>query len=76
MTTFHLVEQLAEACVICGQNILYSSDVNNEQYVGYDAKFCKRCDRWLEGTCEDPLCKYCPDRPPKPSLVHYTEVGA
>lgn len=40
------------------------TDYNEE----YDARFCKRCDRWLETACDDPHCTYkCTTRPEKPS---------
>lgn len=32
----------------------------------WDAYFCPVDDKWLEGTCGDPLCGYCPNRPDHP----------
>lgn len=35
----------------------------------YDAKFCRRCDRWLETRCSDRGCEFCAKRPTRPSLA-------
>lgn len=35
----------------------------------YDAYYCPKCDAWLEGQCDDPLCRFCPGRPTNPSEV-------
>ncbi len=48
-----------ELCHKCNKNKLYSYD--------YDAFFCIHCDEWLEQPCQDPDCKHCKERPPKPS---------
>ena len=33
----------------------------------YDAFFCRLCDAWLEGRCEDPNCGFCRNERIKPS---------
>lgn len=33
----------------------------------HDATYCEKCDEWLEKTCSDVHCKYCLERPAKPS---------
>jgi hypothetical protein len=39
-------------------------------YRGYsdkhDAMFCKTCNVWLEGRCNDPNCEFCLNRPEIP----------
>ena|ERR1019366_8374623 len=45
-------------CNRCGERGDYSLE--------YDANFCPRCDRWLEGGCRDPQCKFCSQRPAQP----------
>jgi hypothetical protein len=35
----------------------------------HDARYCKSCDIWLEPVCGSSECKYCNDRPNKPSEV-------
>lgn len=46
-------------CPCCGAEKLYSGK--------YDAYYCKACDVWLEGNCNDPECEFCSSRPEKPS---------
>lgn len=46
-------------CPTCGEKIYYS--------VVYDAYFCISCDKWLEKACRNPRCRFCADRPIKPS---------
>jgi hypothetical protein len=48
--------------------------VNSDERVGYDAKFCRRCDIWLEGACGDRGCEFCARRPERPSLVPYRDL--
>lgn len=36
----------------------------------YDSYYCDNCDEWAEGTCSDPGCEFCSDRPDKPSSVN------
>ena len=50
----HLVQELTERCLICDQAVWVSGYENNRHHVGYDAKFCRACDTWLESTCPDP----------------------
>jgi hypothetical protein len=45
-------------CNRCGEQGHYS--------LNYDASYCPRCDRWLEGTCRDPRCRFCRPRPVRP----------
>lgn len=37
--------------------------------VRHGALYCKRCDAWIEPTCNNFDCSYCKDRPLKPSGV-------
>ena len=32
----------------------------------YDSYVCDQCNTWLDGTCEDPECMFCKDRPATP----------
>lgn len=48
-----------DLCDTCKNKIYYS--------VVHDAYFCISCDKWLESACEDPECRFCSDRPDKPS---------
>jgi hypothetical protein len=42
---------------------------NTGKYLEYfDSFYCPDCDNWLEPICEDKECRYCSDRPEKPSL--------
>jgi len=34
--------------------------------IDHDSHFCPLCNIWLEGTCDDPECGFCPTRPEKP----------
>lgn len=34
----------------------------------FDAYYCEKCDHWMEESCGDPQCRFCPERPFKPSL--------
>jgi hypothetical protein len=43
----------------CGSECKY-----NEHF---DAHYCQKCDEWLEEKCNDQECKYCAERPEKPS---------
>ena len=70
----HLVQELTERCLICDQAVWVSGYENNRHHVGYDAKFCRACDTWLESTCPDPRCQYCSRRPNRPSLIPYADV--
>ena len=45
-------------CNRCGQPTELNWD--------YDARFCRRCNRWIESACGDVNCPYCADRPAKP----------
>ena len=46
-------------CEFCGEALLYSWR--------HDAYFCPECDIWTDEPCDDPRCKYCADRPERPS---------
>lgn len=35
----------------------------------FDAKFCVKCDEWIEKRCPDPTCSFCVNRPNKPSML-------
>ena len=48
-------------CSKCQNNSVY-------YYRVYDALFCASCNEWHDGTCNDPSCDYCPNRPLKPLL--------
>ncbi len=54
-----MVEQILCQCPKSTQKGGYSEK--------YDARFCKTCDRWIEGACSDTWCHYCKDRPSRPS---------
>lgn len=45
-------------CTTCEVNLVYYDD--------FDAWFCPKCNDWIESTCSDPNCKYCPNRPVTP----------
>jgi len=45
----------------CGRIFDYSQ--------GYDAEFCRACDRWWAKACSDPRCEFCATRPARPSLA-------
>jgi hypothetical protein len=45
----------------CGSERQYSAE--------YDAYYCELCNEWLEETCEDLECKFCQNRPEKPSMI-------
>ena len=40
----------------------------------HDAYYCELCNKWLEPTCDDPDCWFCPDRPEKPSQIIYNQT--
>lgn len=50
-----------EACVACGQPVIYTESL--------DAKFCATCNAWKEPPCSDPECTFCRQRlkPPLPA---------
>jgi hypothetical protein len=53
----------------CGNKKSYSSE--------YDCFYCKNCNLWLEGKCDDEECEYCRARPPQPSDYEpIQDVGA
>ena len=70
----HLVQELTELCIECDESIWVSGYQNNHRYVGYDAKYCRSCDTWLDSTCPDPICQYCSRRPRRPSLIPYADL--
>jgi hypothetical protein len=37
----------------------------------HDALYCKQCDAWIEPICSKFDCKYCKDRPARPSEVKH-----
>lgn len=37
----------------------------------YDSYYDDETDEWLEGTCSDPTCEYCAERPEKPSMAQH-----
>ena len=37
--------------------------------IKHDAFYDQKNDKWLESKCNDPNCKFCKDRPDKPSKV-------
>jgi transcription initiation factor TFIIIB Brf1 subunit/transcription initiation factor TFIIB len=39
----------------------------------HDAYYCKDCDAWIEGTCEDHECQYCRNRHTKPSELYVSK---
>lgn len=45
-------------CTTCKSNLIY--------YDRFDSYFCPKCNRWTESKCDDPHCRYCPNRPEKP----------
>jgi hypothetical protein len=49
----------ARVCERCVGDLLYCNR--------HDAYFCLVCDLWVERSCSDPECPYCPGRPDKPS---------
>lgn len=48
-------------CEQCGSERQYSNK--------YDAYYCELCNKWLEETCDDVECDFCPTRPEKPSQI-------
>lgn len=34
----------------------------------FDSYACDRCDKWLEGRCNDPECEFCRARPDTPAM--------
>jgi hypothetical protein len=36
----------------------------------YDARFCERCNEWLEPVCGDASCEVCEDRPTYPKSAY------
>ncbi len=53
-----------EKCPCCGDETVFIC-------IEFDAKFCIKCDKWLESQCSDPMCSYCANRPTKPSEIPY-----
>lgn len=49
-----------------GQEKHWEFREHNEKH---DAYYCSKCDIWLENQCGDDKCRYCPNRPEKPSQV-------
>lgn len=35
----------------------------------FDAVYCPACDEWQETKCGDPRCRFCSERPRRPSLA-------
>lgn len=54
-----------EICTICNQKSIYYSSYFN----GYDAKYCKNCNIWLESSCDHAECEFCKDRPKHPKDI-------
>ena len=48
-------------CESCGSERQY----NNK----YDVYYCELCNKWLEDKCSDQDCKFCAERPEKPSQI-------
>lgn len=48
-----------ETCIKCDSKSHYSET--------YDSYYCKKCDEWLDDTCDDKECEFCSQRPKKPS---------
>ena len=46
-------------CPTCGKESRYCER--------HDAAYCPSCNIWLESKCDDVLCRFCADRPEKPS---------
>ena len=72
----HDIARCGARCRHCGRLAWYSYYGQTAQSWGWDAKFCKACDVWLEGTCgctDDAPCCYCNFRPARPSLVQLEE---
>ena len=53
------------ACSECGTALLYCDR--------HDAFLCPVCDAWVEGTCAEADCPYCPGRPDKPSACSHPD---
>lgn len=51
-----------EECITCGTIRKYNPY--------FDAYYCTTCNKWLEGTCNDPGCTHhCKERPETPNSV-------
>lgn len=66
----HVIQSYA-SCDWCGARAFFSLAIFDKNEIGYDARFCIVCDRWLEGPCGSATCCYCADRPERPSEVKF-----
>jgi len=43
---------------------------NNQVHLNikFDAEYCDPCDEWKAKKCKDETCRYCRDRPKRPSM--------
>ncbi len=53
---------LSQVTTRCHNDIRHSV----EHFDKHDAMYCKDCNIWLEGKCDDYLCYFCVGRPAKP----------
>ncbi|MCG3149832.1 MAG: hypothetical protein PCFJNLEI_03297 [Verrucomicrobiae bacterium] len=49
------------SCPQCGAGEFYNAR--------YDASFCPACNCWLESVCSDRGCRYCHQRPARPTAT-------
>lgn len=59
--------QSHRTCPTCNHIKLFDID--------HDSHFCPLCNIWLESTCRDPECEFCPTRPEKPLPVFGVDNG-
>ena len=58
-----------QRCRKCGGPVHLSTYINDGIEFGFDARFCRACDLWLESACTDEDCEHCQGRPAAPSLI-------
>ncbi len=58
-------------CARCLGPLWHSTQTQLQEAWGWDALFCAACDEWAEEACEEPGCRFCADRPARPSEAPY-----
>ena len=44
----------------------HNCELTQKYSVEYDTYYCEECNKWLEDTCDDRECLFCPSRPLTP----------
>jgi len=61
-----VVENRSYICEKCNSKTHYSEK--------HDARYCKKCDIWLSINCGNKNCRYCRNRPKRPSMTKIKRI--